>query len=953
MYLSKFSRGDNSSITAIKFQRRYEGYKIDDFIVECQNVHNGQKSKLLAQVKRSINITKGDKEFPEVMSAAWSDFNNSEIFSPDNDCIALITGPLSKTDVQHVRPLLDWARHSAKADEFFQKVGTPTFSSDEKREKLAVFKYHLEQAIQGKNLEDEKVWQFLKRFYLIGYDFDATSGSNLSLIQSMLKMSIVETASSNDVWTKIVTTIQDFNPNAGTITIDTLPKEIRDDFKSGISITRCSSIDKLKEHGDLILKGIRAHIANTHVKRTIHVDKLSEEANNCNFIIVTGSRGSGKSAVVKEFVEIHCKTDSIFCLRTEDLNKSHLDEVFTAIGIQIHLSELSARFAMMPEKYLIIESLEKLLELDNRTAFCDLLEFIKESKEWTVVASCREYALQQVCSTYLQYQGVSHKVIKIEDFSEDEFNVLLTDNPKLSVIAANSKLNKLLRNPFLADMAIRVINSDTQPNVTDEISLKKAVWQSVICKESERTGGMPAKRANVFTEISVRRAKQMVYEIPEDGFAQDVVYKLEEDGLLCRNAEKKLVRPAHDVLEDWAIEEFIDKIYQANSTDHTKYFQLIGNEPSIIRAFRFWLHQKLNIAQDSTGVGNWCISVLDNITIPKHWQDEIIIAILSGQCTAHFLNILRGKLLENQGKLLKRFCFLMRLTCKISNTEAIQNIPDNKVKQYMSFMLYKTWGDCWVDVIRFLYENRDNINYKSLPEILAILEDYSNLININDEKFPEVTKEMGLLALFLLEKVKDDYRSEMQQRLLKIIIKAVPMIEEEFNNLLERDVFGKRHRDRPHYVEHLVDYILVSLDSIMLCKYYPDLVIRLAWQEWVLENDNSENPFGSSRMEVEEYFGLNHKYDLRGFNPASGLKGPFWTLLKWHETKGLDFIIKLCNYAAGEYAKSRLDGNGDYQVDIIFNDGTVHKQFCSGRLWGGYRGITVLPDILQSALSQT
>jgi len=338
----------NSSITAIKLQRRYEKYRIDDFIVECQNLHNGQKCKLLAQVKHSLSFTKGDKEFSEVISAAWSDFNNPEIFASENDSIALITGPLSKIDVEHVRPLLDWARHSAKADEFFKKVGTPKFSSNEKRAKLAAFKYHLEQANGGKAPEDEKIWQFLKCFYLIGYDFDATSGGNLSLIQSMLKMSIVETASPNDVWAKLVTAIQDFNPNAGTITFDTLPKEIRDDFKPGVSLARCSSIDKLKEHGDLILKGIRTHIAKTHVKRTSYVYRLAEFTNKSNVVIVTGSRGSGKSAVVKNFFEMHCKDDSIFCLRTENLNKSHLDEVFTSIGIQMHLSELSARFAMMP-----------------------------------------------------------------------------------------------------------------------------------------------------------------------------------------------------------------------------------------------------------------------------------------------------------------------------------------------------------------------------------------------------------------------------------------------------------------------------------------------------------------------------------------------------------------------------------------------------------------------------
>lgn len=368
-----------------------------------------------------------------------------------------------------------------------------------------------------------------------------------------------------------------------------------------------------------------------------------------------------------------------------------------------------------------------------------------------------------------------------------------------------------------------------------------------------------------------------------------------------------------------------------------------------MRTFRFWSHQKLNIAQDPTEIRDWCIIVLDDVNTATYWHDEIIIAILSGQYTSTFLSCLRHKLLENHSKLLKRFCFLMRLACKVSNTEAIQNIPDSGIKQYMSFMLYKAWGDCWSEMLKFLYENRNEIHFESLPEVPAILEDYSNLININ-ERLPKAVRETGLLALFLLEKVKDDYHSEMQQRLLKIIITVAPEIEAEFKDLLERDVFGKTHRDRPSYVEHLLKYILVDFESAMLCKYYPDLVIKLAWQEWILRKKHIGDPIYHSQIEVEEYFGLSHKYDLRGFHPASGLKGPFAALLKWHESKGLDLIIILCNHAAEEYVKSRLDGQGGYQVDVIFNDGTVHKQFCSGRLWGGYRGMTVLPYLLQSAL---
>jgi hypothetical protein len=67
--------------------------------------------KLLAQIKHEINLTAKDETFSEVIQGAWNDFNNDS-FNRDVDAIALITGPISATDLSNVRPLLEWARHS-------------------------------------------------------------------------------------------------------------------------------------------------------------------------------------------------------------------------------------------------------------------------------------------------------------------------------------------------------------------------------------------------------------------------------------------------------------------------------------------------------------------------------------------------------------------------------------------------------------------------------------------------------------------------------------------------------------------------------------------------------------------------------------------------------------------------------------------------------------------------
>ena len=171
-------------IKKIKLQGRYEGYETDDCILFLEQRGGGEKPKLLAQIKHRIRVAKNDKTFEEVMRAAWRDFKNPAIFDPRCDALALITGPLSASDTENVRFILDWARTSATADEFLTKVNLATFSSAAKQAKLKVFRSQLKKANDDVALTDDELWRFLKSYHVVGYDFDVASGGSLSLVRS-------------------------------------------------------------------------------------------------------------------------------------------------------------------------------------------------------------------------------------------------------------------------------------------------------------------------------------------------------------------------------------------------------------------------------------------------------------------------------------------------------------------------------------------------------------------------------------------------------------------------------------------------------------------------------------------------------------------------------------------------------------------------------------------------
>lgn len=208
-------------------QGRVHGYETDDLIVFTLAANGSQSGKLLVQIKYSIAITEGNDTFRDVIAAAWRDFQNAKVFTRKSDAIALVTGPLSATDISDVRAILEWARHSAAAAEFFNKVETTNFSSDAKRNKLKAFRVHVESA-EGKAVSNQDLFDFLRHFHLLGYDLDVRSGTMHALVHSVIGRHAPASAAAT--WARVVQEMASANQNAGTVTAESFSDDLRNAF---------------------------------------------------------------------------------------------------------------------------------------------------------------------------------------------------------------------------------------------------------------------------------------------------------------------------------------------------------------------------------------------------------------------------------------------------------------------------------------------------------------------------------------------------------------------------------------------------------------------------------------------------------------------------------------------------------------------------------------------------
>ena len=384
------------------------------------------------------------------------------------------------------------------------------------------------------------------------------------------------------------------------------------------------------------------------------------------------------------------------------------------------------------------------------------------------------------------------------------------------------------------------------------------------------------------------------------------------------------------------------------------FLDAIGNEPAMNRAFRLWLHQKLRYGEN---VDNFVHSVLNSPDIQRYWQDETIAAVLQGDNPDEFLKLLKDQLFSENGELLKRFFFILRIACQIPYQTSNSVSKDSYQKNLVDTLFLKPYGQGWKAIISFLYENREILSTELTTHIIAVLNDWSSLININED-LPLPSREAGLLALHLLTDLKDSYRDDGdRKKILSIIIKTIPSIHQEFLELLQVDIFANKtneQKQRPYYVESFCKLAILESESVFFSKHDPDTLIKLAYSELLIDKPERKDEFyHRSFTGVDHYFRINNLYD---FSPASGAKGLFQNLLRIHGKTGLDFILNLLNITAEEYAYSSLDAPRSSSIETLtiqLNDGTNIQQYFSSRLWLAYRGKSEMPEmpaLLQSAL---
>jgi len=938
----------SGTVQSIRFQGKQVGYATDDLIVEILS-HHGQRLRLLAQVKHHVAIAKSDPEFRSAVEGAWADFNNQNVFTQGRDVIALVTGPQPDRAIQHVRPLLDWARTSATAAEFVAKVETAQFSSDEKRNYLKIFQEVLTE-MAGDAVTGESLWLFLKHFHLLSYDFDMQGSKDEAFVVTVLEMArnSAGVLDPQAIWEGLICQAQEWNQTAGTFTAMHLPERLKEAVQPQRLQTQRDAVQRLREHCELILETINTQIApGLHLPRTGVVDELINAVESSGVVVVQGAPGSGKSAAVKMLLDRLEPAILSFGFKAQEFNHAHIHQFLKSIGISLTLEQLKSELSLLPRKLLLIDGAERLFELSHLEAFRQFLQQLRDDSSWTVVITCRESSAQELTEHLLGQWGAPASVVQVPLLSSSELAWIKGQMPHLIPLLENLRLERLLQNLFILSLAWKAfpssVSSESVANI-DERQFKTIVWTDYVERASQKQGGLPLKRRSSLIAISVQRARRMSLFVPAGDCDPEAVQALVDDGILIES-EAGGYAPAHDVLEDWAVSRFIAQEFEASAGQPAKFLEAVGTEPAMRRGFRLWLSETLG-ETGNQAVMDFVLWAFQRDDVPPVWRDEIAVSVLQSENAGEFVRRVERLLLDRNKALYRRLAHVLRTACKGPNESLLRMYGLGAYRSHvvMGSIFVVPVGSGWGELIQFTYRNLDLFDLNDTDTVLGILKDWAQPVGPTIPIPPESAAVAQIcLKYWGLLSAPNMYAGRQDQEFLKILFKIPQAARNDVEAFIRSALAAEEIRE--YQSRTILEQVTKSLECQALCAHAPELVIEVAEKAWCLGPED-EDEF-NSHLELEEIFGLQRSLHFEYF-PQSSLQGPFVFLLSDHSALAVKFIVRLMNQAAECYAKSEF-GNEVVNVRISTDSGT-RSVIGSYRLWYLYRGMTAAPTVLECSL---
>ena len=927
-------------VNEVGFQTQRLGWRTDDLLVECSSPQQGQR-KLAIQVKRTFHATSSSTECKETFEGFWDDFKDASKFNRDRDALLLVTLRGSQTLLDGLGGLVDCARNSSDEKDFTDRLARKGLYSQKVRACQTTIKGIIEATDSGSPTREE-FWRFLKAIHLLSLDLTTSTAQHEGWTKQILAVSCslpdpLEVA--ERTWLKLIETAAASAMGGRSLMRNDLPAGL---LSRHIPIDGgATQIQFLRDNTQLVLDGIQSSIAGSITLGRSELKQTAEEMLSASRVLVlTGPSGGGKSALAKMVALSNHEDRECLSFRGEVFAKSGIDDAFQGrmTGMQLK-AVLGAQ-----ERVLIhVESVERLLEHTTRDAFSDLVRIVEECENVHLLLTSRDYAAAYAMASFFDRDRLQPAVLRVPPLNDSEQAEALQVLPALAVPFSDPRIKDLLRNPFLLNLAAQLDWSGENDLPTDVAAFRRSCWSASVRKDEVTESGMPDRRERTLINLSEKRARELRPFVPTDEMDSEALDSLYKDGVVAKD-QYGFAAPAHDVLEDWAIIRWTELSVAQHEWRGGPIAESVGEYPAMRRGFREWLKEALEL--DADRADRFVLTCYADHAVPQHFRDDVIVSALRSSSVESFVSRQKNQLLANDGQLLIRVIHLLRVACRKS--------PEWLNGQHARFSLwFEPDGEAWPAVLELVADSLHVLSPTHTGLLAGLIEDWSSSVSTL-VPLPIGAPAAGKIAFGLLDLLNGRRDSGLRKQIIEVIAKVPGSNGPGFEDLINRALVDADRREP--VLEELSEVLLTGLEGWPACRDYPELMAELAISRYCRMGDilkhQHEGLWIPPPLDIEDAFGLSSESEFRLY-PGSAMQGPFLPLLRTHPEIGVQLLLNLCNHAAEWYGERKAVNNHiepAFRLTLSVPGKGDVPQWANDRLWMTYRGMSVVPYILQCAL---
>ena len=682
-------------------------------------------------------------------------------------------------------------------------------------------------------------------------------------------------------------------------------------------------LEEKQRHTENMLMEIQTNIGfkgkSIEIDRGELLERLLENLNEKQILVVSGVGGVGKTAVIKKLHENVKDSIPFYVFKASEFNKDSINDLFKEYGLEgfadAHREEI--------HKIVVVDSAEKLLDLTNTDPFKEFLAVLIKDN-WQIIFTTRNNYLVDLNYDFIDVYKIRSGNFDIRNLDYEELATIAQTNG--FNLPEDARLLELIKNPFYLSEYLRFYTGEN----IDYVNFKEKLWSRIIVN-------MNPAREQCFLMTAFQRANEGQFFVTPACDAQ-ILAALVKDGILGYETAGYFI--THDIYEEWALEKKIavDYIRKAHNKE---LFERIGESLPVRRSFRTWISERLLL--DDPSIKQFLKEIIQGDSIANFWKDELWISILLSDHSAAFFELFKDELLGNDQDLLKRLTFLLRLACKEVDYDFLRQLGSSDLNLLaIKYVLTKPKGSGWQSAIRFIYENLDRIGINNIHFILPVIHEWNQKV-----KKEETTRLSSLIALKYYQwTIEEDVylsRGDDKKNLLQTILHGAARIKPELEGIFGEVLKNRWNNHRDPYYE-LMKAILTDMEALPVWITLSEHVLQVADLFWYRPPQEERHRY--HRMDIEEEFCLNDAH--HDYFPASPFQTPIYWLLKFALQKTVDFILAFTNKTVECFAHSSLATDEIEEMDVFIEEGNFIKQYICNRLWCSYRGTQVSTYLLSS-----